>query len=200
MSVPKTVSEHLERAGLLLQADGELPSVASLVAGEAIRGSWWSHPRAHAIYDVCVALGEREDLVSVKLLKGKVTHVARTLWPALVTIGEARAPWQTRGLKGDAAALLRRVAREGELRMDQMSWRGKRKPGNVARELEARLLVFSEEFHTDAGRHAKSLMDWRSFGHRHRLSPLSSLSAAEEVLETAAARLDPDAVRALPWR
>jgi hypothetical protein len=81
MSIPKTVSEHLERAGLLLQADGELPSVASLVAGEAIRGSWWSHPRAHAIYDVCVTLGEREDLVSVKLLKGKVTHVAGRFGP-----------------------------------------------------------------------------------------------------------------------
>ncbi|MEE9255391.1 MAG: hypothetical protein V3U43_10670 [Pseudomonadales bacterium] len=200
MSIPVSVTRTLEQASLLLEADAELPSIASLVAGEPIRGSWWAHPLAHEIYDVCVAVDHRDDVVTVKLLKGKVTHVARALWPALLTVGLQRAPWQSRGLNADAQTLLRRVSREGETRLDQIRWRGKRKPGVVARELEARLLVFSEEFHTEQGRHAKSLVDWNLFRRRHRLAPMASLDAAQRVLEDAAMRLDARAPGALPWR
>ena len=200
MSIPAPVTRTLEQAGLLLQADAELPSIASLVAGEPIRGSWWAHPLAHEIYDVCVAVDHRDDVVTVKLLKGKVTHVARPLWPALVTIGLERSPWQRRGLKTDARRLLGRVSRENEVRLDQLGWRGKRKQGVVARELEARLLVFSEEFHTEQGRHTKSLVDWNLFRRRCRLSPMASLEAAERVLEEAALQLDVRAPGALPWR
>src|ERR1700681_4423049 len=41
---------RLKNDGLLLKSDPRLPSVAGLVAGEAIRGSWWAHPAAHAIF------------------------------------------------------------------------------------------------------------------------------------------------------
>ena len=200
MRIPGAVTRAIEHAGMLLEADAELPSIASLVVGEAIRGSWWAHPRANEIYDICVALDDREDLITIKLLKGKVTRVARPLWPALFTIARARAPWQRRRLKPDAARLLRRVTREGELRLDGISWRGKRKPGAVARELEARLLVLSEEVHTEQGHHTKSLLDWELFGRRHALSPLTSVDAAEHLVEEAAQRLDPRALKALPWR
>ena len=37
------VERELERIGLLLEHDKELPSVTLLVAGEPIRGSWWGH-------------------------------------------------------------------------------------------------------------------------------------------------------------
>ena len=200
MRIPTAVSRAIEDAGLLLQADAELPSVATLIAGEAIRGSWWAHPRAHDIFAVCLALDDREDLITIKLLKGKVTHVARPLWPALFTLSRLRAPWQRRTLKPDAERLLQRVEREGELRLDRISWRGKRKPGVVARELEARLLLLTEEVHTEQGRHAKSLLDWEHFGRRHDLAPLASVAAAEHVIEEAALRLDVNAKATLPWR
>lgn len=198
--IPAAVMRRLERAGLLLQADDQLPSIAGLVAGEAVRGSWWAHPRAHEIYDVCVALDHRDDVVRVKLLKGKVTHVARALWPALVRVGLARSPWQRRGLKRDAQALLRRVSRAGELRTDGMRWRGERKPGAVVRDLESRLLLFSDEIHTNHGRHAKSLMSWELFCERRGVTPLAPSCVAEHVLEEAALRLHPLAPATLPWR
>jgi hypothetical protein len=38
------VLAELERRQVLLQAGREFASVANLVAGEEIRGSWWAHP------------------------------------------------------------------------------------------------------------------------------------------------------------
>ena len=34
---------ELRRWGMLLETDPVLPSVATIVAGSRIRGSWWSH-------------------------------------------------------------------------------------------------------------------------------------------------------------
>jgi hypothetical protein len=41
----------IEHGTLLESAHGPLPSVAELVAGERISGSWWGHPSSHAIFD-----------------------------------------------------------------------------------------------------------------------------------------------------
>ena len=77
----------LESQGMLLEsARGPLPNVASLVAGEPIRGSWWSHPRSHAIFEVINALADSPDVVRLRLVKGKVTLVHRRVWPALVRV------------------------------------------------------------------------------------------------------------------
>ena len=48
----KKVLSSLESFGLLLVSDRAFPSVAGLVAGEPVRGSWWSHPMAHTIFAV----------------------------------------------------------------------------------------------------------------------------------------------------
>lgn len=81
------VLAELESQGMLLEsARGPLPNVASLVVGEPIRGSWWSHPRSHAIFEVVNALADSPDVVRLRLVKGKVTLVHRRLWPALVRV------------------------------------------------------------------------------------------------------------------
>lgn len=36
------VWQTLEHYSLLLEADAQLPSLASIVAGEPVRGSWWA--------------------------------------------------------------------------------------------------------------------------------------------------------------
>jgi hypothetical protein len=81
------VQRLLEANGMLLEsARGPIPTVAALVAGEPIRGSWWAHPRSHAIYAVINALADSPDVVRLRLVNGKVTLVHRRVWPALVCV------------------------------------------------------------------------------------------------------------------
>ncbi len=73
---------------LLESARGPLPNVAELIAGEPIRGSWWGHPAAHAIYDALNRLAESPNVARTRLVNGKVTLVHRRLWPALVRVAD----------------------------------------------------------------------------------------------------------------
>jgi len=73
---------------LLQSAKGPVPNLADLVAGEQIRGSWWSHPRSHDIFDAVNEARDSDDVVALRLVRGKVTLVHRRLWPALVRIAD----------------------------------------------------------------------------------------------------------------
>jgi len=71
---------------VLVSARGPAPSLVEAIVGGPVRGSWWAHPKAHAIYAVLEAVcGSRQVLVC-RLLGGKVTLVHRRLWPALVRL------------------------------------------------------------------------------------------------------------------
>jgi hypothetical protein len=81
--------EALVEHGMLLEsARGPLPSVAEMIAGGPIRGSWWSHPRSHAIFDEINRFADSPDVVRLRLVNGKVTLVHRRLWPALVRVAD----------------------------------------------------------------------------------------------------------------
>jgi hypothetical protein len=83
----------LVECGMLLQsARGPVPNVAELVAGEPIRGSWWSHPSSHDIFTTLNELCGSPDVVRLRLLDGKVTLVHRRLWPALVRVADTFPP------------------------------------------------------------------------------------------------------------
>lgn len=182
----------IEREGLLLVADEVLPSVVGLVTGEAVRGSWWGHPRGAEIFHTLEALADDPDLARFKLLDGKVCLVHRRRWPAIACIGRAREPWQIDGLGSAAAALLEQLDGAGRLRAS----------GAPAKELERRLLAASEQEHTEAGRHATVLTTWTELA-RVRGIPLRRRA-------TAPARAELEAIRdrwaaahgrraALPW-
>jgi hypothetical protein len=191
-------------AGLMLRADARLPSVATMVAGGPIAGSWWSHPLAHPIYDVCQELAHHPDVLIVKLVGGKVTYLHRRLWAPLLAVGTSGAPWQRRGLSAPARALARRVAARETLRLDELR-PGRAAPrgavGAAARELETRLAVYSEDVHTDRGAHTKRLESWRHWS--GRAGPVGALSAeaGEVELERAVRSYAGDAWRAslVPW-
>ena len=155
----------LAREGLLLLSDARLPSIAGLVAGAPVRGSWWGHPAGQAIFQVSEALADHPDVVVNRLVAGKVTYVHRRLWPALLVIGRARAPWQTRRLSRMARSLLLRVTRQGTLRTDRIEG-PKHRVSGAARELEDRLLVHTEWIHTERGSHARMLMSWDLWARR----------------------------------
>jgi len=180
----------LERHGLLLLQDPALPSLATLIAREPVRGSWWGHPAAKSIYAVALAL--EAEVITAKLVGGKVTFVHRRLWPPLIIVGSERGSWQLDGLSREAAALLARVDTEQQLRS----------AGRPAKELETRLLVASTQVHTESGSHALELSAWSRFASDAGLrGHLPTLEDARADLEAAASALPSTAKRAtLPWQ
>jgi hypothetical protein len=200
----KLILARIEAYGFLLESDAQLPSVCSLIAGEPVRGSWWSHPKAQLIFEVNEALDDREDVLLTKLVSRKVTWVHRQLWSDLVVIGGARVQWQMKGLSKSARTLLDLVNEQGIVRTDEGSLlkRLRSKPGDPTRELEKRLLIVSGQVHTETGAHAKVLESWNHWTERLSLS-LTPVSL-QQAMDNFQTRLDLlntkyDAKARLPW-
>jgi hypothetical protein len=159
----KRLMTALERDGLLLVHDQALPSVTNIVTGQAVTGSWWAHPAAHAIFDAMQPL----DRVStrVKLVAQKVTFVHQRLWPELIAVGSSKARWQTDRLSESARAVMTGIARRrSPVTAAQLLPRADKKERlRVVRDLEVRILIHTDEVHTETGAHAKYLQTWRSF-------------------------------------
>ena len=87
-----TVDEALEFVathGVVLEsASGPVPSLASAIVGEPIRGSWWGHPQSHQIFQLTRAVRASPSVLVCRLVNGKVTLVHRRLWPALVCVAD----------------------------------------------------------------------------------------------------------------
>ena len=86
---PRQALAFVEKCGIVLEsARGPVPSLAETVAGEPIRGSWWGHPKGDAIFVCSRALRRSKEVLTCRLIEGKVTYVHRRLWPALVRLSE----------------------------------------------------------------------------------------------------------------
>lgn len=196
----------LQDYGLLLETDVKLPSVANLIAGEAVRGSWWSHKNAQQIFGVLQEVANHKDVLIMKVVSGKVTFVHRKLWSNLVTIGNARETWQLKNLSPGASTILERVDQEGSVITNKVAWSDKMKPrklGDAVRELEKRLLIHTAEFHSESGAHAKELESWKHWIDRSRFKPKAlTLAAAKEKIEQIIAGLNEQfsATATLPWK
>ncbi len=85
----RQAAAFVRKHGIVLEsAAGPVPSLSAAIAGEPIRGSWWSHPRSHEIFELTQAIRGREDVLVCRLVNGKVTFVHRRLWPALVRVAK----------------------------------------------------------------------------------------------------------------
>lgn len=188
------VGAALDEYGILLLSDAKLPSVASIVAGESIRGSWWGHPKGHAIFNTAEALEERADVTVAKLVSGKVTYVHCRLWPALVAVRVSRGAWQLDGLRAPARQILKEVERSGAARTDALTVALKMTSKEVAKaalDLEKRLLLHATEVHTHSGAHAKELESWNAWASRAKVSKRAiTLEGAKLILEETLARLN----------
>lgn len=175
--------------GLLLKQDKALPNVVSMLTGESLSTSWWSHPEAHLIFAVLSELAEHPDVLVTKLLYRKDTLVHKSLWPALLALGKAREQWQMQGLSADAKSLLERLDKgEGVIRA----------VGASVKELEARLLVTTQEIHTESGRHEIAVESWRSWSRRIKCIAIRSVPRARKLLEEEAVKLGAP-LKSLPW-
>ena len=168
------VLDALDDHGLLLMTDSALPSVASLVSGEPITGSWWGHPRGRDIFAVVCEMADHADVLIAKLVSGKVTFIHRKHWAAVITIGKAGEAWQMVRLSKESRKVLSAMVDSGHLTSDQMAeqFGGQQKTWSKAvLELEKRLLVWSEQFHSDRGSHAKKIETWTHWGRRIGFRP-----------------------------
>ena len=197
-AIGTTLLSALEEHGLLLESDALLPSVASLVVGAPVKGSWWSHPKGRAIFAACGMLADHPDVLISKLVSGKVTYVHRRLWGALLCVARARDGWQTRGLTAKARSLVRRVDEEGSIRADRAG-----ASGRDAAELERRLLVHSRSAPTETGAPQRMLESWEHWARAARLRgrrqpPDRARAALEEALALMNERTG--AKGRLPWQ
>jgi hypothetical protein len=86
---PKQALAFVKRNGIVLEsARGSAPSLAEAIAGRPIRGNWWAHPRANIIFHCSRAVRASPDVITCRLIDGKITYVHRRLWPALVRLAE----------------------------------------------------------------------------------------------------------------
>jgi len=74
------VAESARRPGIVCLADA--------IAGEPIRGNWWSHPQGREIFAITRAVRAVPQILVCKVVDGKISFVHERLWPALVCLAE----------------------------------------------------------------------------------------------------------------
>ena len=90
---PEEALAFVRAHGVVLEsAAGPVPSLAAEIAGESVRGTWWSHPRSHEIFRVTRAVRDSPDVLVCRLVAGKITFVHRRLWRALVAAAASFEP------------------------------------------------------------------------------------------------------------
>lgn len=179
------------KVATLTPSNDQVPSLVEALTGERVRGSWWSHPKAHLIYNIYKQIVETEHILTVKLVEGKVSFVHEDLWAAMLS-AVMDLEWQQAvrtKLTRSGLELLTEVEKRGTLLLKPSSvpaldadYRPLRKAKN---ELERRCLVISGDRQTDSGVHAPHLESWPHF----------QLSHPDESASTTARRDAPRTIR-----
>jgi hypothetical protein len=81
----------VERHGVVLESarHTRVPSLAEAIAGEPIRGSWWSHPKGKAIFAATRAVRDAPGVLVCRIVDGKISFAHERVWPALVKLVDA---------------------------------------------------------------------------------------------------------------
>ena len=158
---------------------------------------------AQVIFQVNECLEDHKDVLITKLVSGKVTFVHRKLWPEILAIGVVREAWQLKNLSNRARWLLQTIDERGWLMTDELPPpSGKAKVGDLARDLEKRLLINGAQIHTVSGAHAKVLETWPHWASRVGLTSTISAPQAKKRLEERMLKLNQEfaAAAKLPWQ
>ena len=160
--------------GIVTMTASARPSLVEAIVGGPVKGSWWGHEKGRLIFKLAESLHDSKDVISLKLVDGKVTFLHRSLWPALARV-VTDVDWRRSAgfrLSPDAGQLLRAVQNRGTLRLDQAGLKGRK-------ELESTLLVHSGSMHTEKGSHTTVLTSWRKVFDAATLARARKLSLDE---------------------
>lgn len=162
------IKRKIEEYGLLLEADPDFPSIVGMVTGEKVKGSWWGHRKGNEIFSISRQIRDDDDILLTKLISGKVTYVHKRLWNHLLTILIDKENWQVKNMSTNGENILKLIEEVGAIRADHLELETRnqlsRKDLNKAiNEIEKRLLIFSNEVHTEKGTHSKQLKSWNHF-------------------------------------
>lgn len=161
------VLQKLSEIGFLHVSGNQIPSVQQVITGTTSKGSWWADSASNDIFAVNELLEDHPDVAVTKLISAKVTFVHRGWWPQLFAVATARDEWQLEGLSVAGKSMLKAVDEAGTLLTNKLPRSRGFKPGELARELELRLLIYSEQIHTESGSHAKQLETWAKWAKRN---------------------------------
>ena len=152
---PAQALEFVRKHGIVTMTKSSRPSLVDAIAGP-VKGSWWGHPKGGLIFRLADTLHDSPDVLSTKLVEGKVTFVDRALWPALAKVvtdtGRRRATMSS--LPDAAKILLKKVERQGRVRMERES-----KAAGLL--LERSQLAHCGSEHTEKGSHTTVLTSWK---------------------------------------
>ena len=77
----------VKKCGIAVEsARAGVPSLAQVIAGKPLRGSWWAHPKGNEIFLLSRAIRSSPDVLVCRLVDGKITYIHRRLWPAVVSL------------------------------------------------------------------------------------------------------------------
>src|SRR3989475_12350021 len=77
----------VKKCGIAVEsARATVPSLAQVVTGEPLRGSWWAHSKGNDIFLLSRVIRRSPDVLVCRLVDGKITYVHRRMWPALVSL------------------------------------------------------------------------------------------------------------------
>ncbi len=79
---------------VLASASGPAPRLTDAIAGEPVKGSWWSHPEARLIFALTESVRSSDEILACRLIQGKLTFVHQRLWPAFARIADRLSPDQ----------------------------------------------------------------------------------------------------------
>lgn len=160
--IGKKIIKELNKKGVLLLQDKTFPSVVSTIVGEPIIGSWWGHPMANPIYNGLNWAIDQKSIISAKLLSKKVTYINKKLYPFFFSIVSEVRPWQLKGLSKESTELMAMIKKSKTgIRSDSPEFKLKYPAlKKHIDDLETRLLIYTEEIHTEGGKHAKEIKPW----------------------------------------
>lgn len=87
---PALALAFVKRHGVVCEAvrRGAIPSLADAIAGEPLKGTWWSHPKGKAIFALTRAVRDSPQVLVCRLVDDKISFVHERLWPALVRMAD----------------------------------------------------------------------------------------------------------------
>lgn len=86
MNAKQAIAWVKKRGIAVESARASVPSLAQVVAGEPVMGSWWAHPKGNDIFLLSRSIRRSPDVLVCRLVDGKITYIHRRLWPALVRL------------------------------------------------------------------------------------------------------------------